>query len=402
MSRPSSVPALALLALAWAGTAAASLSPAEYRLAAAERFEAGDFEGAYDRLNRALALTPYDPETLRLRLRIEALGGSRVAPWVALADVERRAREPGLSDAALAELLAESGRLRLRVGDYPGAESDCRRALRLAPGHAEASFRLAEALRDSPESALPFAEQAALAAATSRRRTMAYRLAGELRLDLGDLKGARRSLEKSLEIDGENFRALRAMVRVLAARPKEARVFALRAGSAAERSPAWARGASLRYASHIWLELKAYDEAEELLGRALAVDPDDLDSLETLALVKYERPDRKLRTVPRPPEDARAVEAPVLESAEAAVRFAGETVEMPSWLHADAYRLLARSWLALGDRRKAARYARHAEEADIGSVRTARILLEIEPNGEDSARDLTEALHAVAQARAEL
>lgn len=395
-------PVLALLALGWAGTAAASAAPAELRRAAREHFEAGDFEGAYDRINKALALTPYDPETLSLRLRIEVLGGSRVAPWVALADVERRAREPGLSSAALAELLAESGRLRLRVGDYSGAESDCRRALLLAPGHGEASFRLAEALRDSPESAVTFAEQAALAAATPRLRTMAHRLAGELRLDLGDLEGARRSLEESLEIDGENFRALRAMVRVLAVKPKQARVFAIRAGSAAERAPAWARAASLRYAAHIWLELKAYDEAEELLGRALAVDPDDLDSLETLALIKYERPDRRLRTVPGPPEGARAVEPPVLESAEAAVRFAGETAEMPSWLHADAYRLLARSWLALGDRRKAARYARHAEEAEIGSVRTARILTEISPGGEDSPRDLAEALRAVAQARAEL
>lgn len=402
MSRPSSVPALALLALGWAGTASASPSPAEYRRAAAERFEAGDFEGAYDRLNKALAQAPYDPETLRLRLRTVALGGSRVAPWVALADVERRSREPGLSDAALAELLAESGRLRLRVGDYPGAESDCRLALLLSPGHAEASFRLAEALRDSPESAVPFADQAALAAATSRRKTMAYRLAGELRLDLGDLKGARRSLEKSLEIDGENFQALQAMVRVLAAKPKEARVFALRAERAAERAPAWARAASLRYAAHVWLELRAYDEVEELLGRALAVDPDDLDALETLALVKYERPDRMLRTVPHPPEGARAVEPPVLDSAEAAARFAGETVEMPSWLYADAYRLLARSWLALGDRRKAVRYARQAEEAEIGSVRTARILNEIEPSGESSTRDLAEASHSVAQARAEL
>lgn len=402
MNRTSPGPVLALLALGWAGTAAASARPAELKRAAREHFDAGDFEGAYARLNEALAATPYDPETLELKLRIEALGGSRVAPWVALADAERRVREPGLPDETLADRLAETGRRRLRVGDFPGAERDCRRALLLSPGHAEASYRLAEALRDTPEKALPFADQAALSATSAWRKSNAYRLAGDLRLDLGDLPGARRSLEESLKIDGGNFGAFRSMVRVLGAKPEEARVFALRAEKAAEAAPAWSRAASMRFAAHIWLEFKAFDEAEALLGRALDVDPDDVDALETLALIKNERPERRLKAVPRRRDGARAAEPPLLGSVEAAGRFAVETERMPSWLHADAYRLLARTWLGLGDRRKAHRYARLAEEAEIGAVRTARILLEIQPDGEDSARDLGEALQAAERARAEL
>lgn len=396
-------PALALLALGWAGAAgAASPDPAsEHRRAALERFQAGDFEGAYARIMSALAAAPYDPETLRLRLRIEVLGGSRMARWIALSDAERRARQAGTADAARAEALVESAWLRLQLGDAPGAERHCLDALRLKPGDAEASYRLAEALRDRPERALPHADRAAAAARTPRREAAARRLAGEIRLDLGDLTAARASLERALAIDADDLDALRAMVRVLAARPKKARVFALRAARAAEAAPLWYRAAALRFSAHIWLELKEYGEAEAGFARALAFDPDDLGALESLVLVKNENPRRGAKGPPTaasgPP-----LEPPVLESADAAARFADEIAGLPYWRHADAYRLLARTWLALGDRQKAYKHIRYAEEVEVGSVRTARIQVEIAPDGEDAARDLREALHSAAQARAEL
>lgn len=407
MSRPAAVPALALIALVWGGAAGVAAEPpsSELRRAARERFEAGDFEGAFARVKEALESGPYDPEILRLRLRIEALGGSRVAPWIALAESERRSREPGLPDARRADLLAETARLRLRVGDADGAERDCRSALALNPGNAEASFRLAEALRETPDLALPHADRAALAASSAGRRAAAHRLAGEIRHDLGNLKGARASLSRALAIDGEDLETLRAMVRLLADKPARARVFALRAERAAGAAPSWARAASLRFSAHIWLELKAYDEARACLDRALALDPDDLDALETLGFIANERTTcRGGAPAPAPagaPAAAppRAFEPPVLASSGEAESFAEKVPERPSWQQADAWRLLARSWLAFGERRRAYRFIRLAEEVEIGSVRTARILLEIEPDAGEAQRDLREALDTVARAR---
>lgn len=407
MSAPLRGPVLAVLAFGWAGAADAAdcASPSECRLSAAALLEAEDFEGAYARVKSALAQAPYDRETLSLRLRIEALAGSRMARWVALAAAERRLQEAGLPDDRRVDILHETARLRLQLGDGIGAEQDCLNALRLEPADAVASLHLAEALRDRPELALPHADRAALNAKTSRMKARAHRLAGEIRLDLGSLKAARRSLERALEVDGGDLETLRAMVRVLAAKPAQARAFAQRAARAAAAAPQWARAASLRFCAHVWLELKEFDEAAATLLLALESDPDDLESLETFVRIKNERPQSlaKARGAEAPGAPAAAAaEPPLLESSEAAARFADEIEALPSWLHADAYRLLARTWLALGDKRKAYKNIRCAEEAEIGSVRTARILLEIAPGGEDAARDLREAQLSVAQARDEL
>lgn len=392
---------LVSLSFAWTRPPAAAATAAENRRAARELIASGDFEGAYDRIVSLLAEAPYDRETLALRLGVERSAGSRLLRWAALADAERRAREPGLPDARRAEVLVESARVRLQVGDAAGAEESCLRALELKPGDAGASSCLAEALRDRPERALPHAERSAAAAPTPRAKAAAHRLSGEIRTDLGDLDGARRDFERALAVDGDDLEALRGLARALIGRPKEARAAAARASRVAQAAPLWFRGAALRFSAHLWLELKEHREAAADLERALSLDPDDLDALETMVRVKNARPPGSA-DVGGPAARSAAIEPPVLASAEAAERFEAELADTPGWRLPDAYRLLARTYAALGDKRKAYRSVRRAEAEEIGSVRTARILVEIAPGSEDSARDLQEAVLTVSQTRAEL
>ncbi|HEX4048475.1 MAG TPA: hypothetical protein VH309_11600, partial [Elusimicrobiota bacterium] len=114
--------------------------------------------------------------------------------WIAVDDADRLDAVPGLPPTERAGLLVDGARARFLIGDAAGAERDLRRALALEPGGAEASYRLAALLRDRPDEALPYAERAARAAAAAPRRAAAERLAGEIRLDLGDEAGARSSL----------------------------------------------------------------------------------------------------------------------------------------------------------------------------------------------------------------
>jgi hypothetical protein len=74
----------------------------------------------------------------------------------------------------------------------------------------------------------------------------------------------------------------------------------------------------------------------------------------------------------------------------------------PAWLHADAYRLLAKAWLQAGDRLRAFENARLAEELDTRSLETALLLSEIAPGIEGTLTDHLDALGALADARAEL
>lgn len=405
MSAASHGALITLWACVWgdvsAASAAASASPAEYRRLAQDCLDIEDLVCASANLERALELDPADAKTLKHHLWFGIVKSERQALWRALTEAERRAEAPGLSGASGAQALIEVARLRQRIGDAAGAERDYARALSLKPGDGDAANGLAEVLRESPEKALPYAELAARGASTSRRQAAGHRLVGDIQFDLGNLPEARRSLKRALALDGNDLDTLRALARAEADNPKKARASASRIARAAESSPPWHRGAALRFSARVWLELREDEEAQARLNRALTLDPDDMLALEMLVRLNSARPG----SPPKRPAAASAAAAPsepaLLESAEAAERFERELAQAPLWQKVDGHRLLARSWLALGDRTKALRNI-HAAEEGPRSVKTLTILAAIDPGGEYTERDLADARAEVARARRQL
>ena len=346
----------------------------------------------------ASPLTPSDCDAFRVRLRLDARSGK--ADLEASRDAaDRCAALPGLKDSRRAVYVFDGARLRLQLGDPVSAEKGFKRALRLKPKDAAAAYGLAEAIRERPQEALRYAELAARAAPTPRKRAAAHRLAAELRLDLGDAAGAQSSLERALKLGEDDLDSLEVMVRAKRGRPQEAFVYALRASSAAARAPLWLRPSAYRLCSRIWRELDERAQARECLKRALALDAHDLDALEAMVPVKPLRPPETgpevaLAPEPRTPEDAgsraailRALQTDpddldslrrliavergqgrLTEAAALAGRFMDSVSEAPAWQHVAAYMLIAQQWLELGDRELAAQSVRHARNLDPRSL----------------------------------
>lgn len=365
-----------LLASGPAGAARAQASAADE---ARRLMESGDYLAAHERAAAALAARPDDPALRALRERIEVLASSRYARWVAL----DRARKNGD--------LAGEGRLRLLVGDRQGAARAFAAALAKAPSDASARLGLAEALEGEPERALEHARRAADAGGTERGR--ALRLSGELLLALGRDEEAAAAFESALGALGEDLQALRGLAR---ARPAAARAAAGRCEAAAAGAPLWRRAADLRFCARLWDELGAVQEEVRPLAASLALEPDDLDGLLLLLSAR-----RKGAYVPRKAAVAEG-EPSVLASSAAAAAFAAALPGLPSWTQAAGERLLARSWLSLGERGRAYLAARAAEEVESPSLPNARVLALIDPGGADTARDLKSAREAVDAARAGL
>lgn len=405
MSAPSHSALLALWACAAAGapsaSAAASPSAAEYRRLAQDCLDLEDLVCASANVKRALELDPADSKTLKLHLWIGIVRSERQQQWHALTEADRRAEAEGISPEIRAQALLEVARLRQRIGDAAGAERDYARALSLNPGDGEAANGLAEVLRESPERALPYAELAVRGASTPRRLAAFHRLAGEIQFDLGDLSAARRSLGLALASDKNDLDTLRALARTEEDNPGKARDYARRIARAAESSPAWHRGAAMRFSARVWLDLGEDVEARASLDRALAVDPDDMLALEMLGRLRPSRPGSPSSCAVPASAAAAPSEPALLASPEDARRFERELAQAPLWQHVDGLRLLARSWLALGDRAKALRKILEAEETPR-SVMTSKILSDIDPGGEYTERDLAQARAEAAQTRARL
>lgn len=316
----------------------------------------------------------------RLQLRYDDFLGARVSaakdPALYLEAVRRdtdRWRTIEAAEAARAWLVA--GRARLRVGDDAGAAEDFRRAL---PAK-EAELGLAQALRDRPEEALGHAEAAG-----------AKELAEEIRRDLGGTFDARGAAAK--------------------------------ASAAAFSAPAWCRAAAHRRAATLWLQAGDDLEAARDLRAALAANADDAEAVAALVELKRRAPaaaaaapraaPAKVR--PMPPtvvdrvEALRARKRP-LEAAAAARGALDEVETLPEWQRADAYRMIAKAWLALGYPWIAARLIRESEDLDQLSLETALVLKSVtdywtrldDPEGPQS-KQLAELDRDIAWKRAEL
>ncbi|MDE2511995.1 MAG: hypothetical protein KGL74_12805 [Elusimicrobia bacterium] len=365
------------------------------------------------------------PDDYRLAVRRRA--GSDEFP-AALSAARRWAELPGLTPAQVAEALCAGAEVRAMTGDAAGAADDFRKALALHPGDARALIGLARALRETPEDALPFADRAVDAAATLRDRAAAGRLAAEIRLDLGDAAGARARLETALTLAPDDLEARRDMVRAKRSRPMDAAVDAARADQAAGRVPLWSRPDAYRLCARIWLELKDYPRAEADLGRALALDPDDLDALELLVQLKREAPRGTSAAAAAPPAPAadaalsenevqaalradpldldalrrlialRRSQGRAKEAGELARRFTDAVESAPVWQQAAAYHLITRVWLDLGNHPMARQTLWKARDMDPRSLATGLLGKEMKEPG-PTAED---AVTTIVRARADL
>lgn len=354
---------------------------------------------------------------------------NRGAPWVALDFSERCAALPNLSSSQRAAAYFNVAGIRALVGDSAGAERNLKRAFKLEPGDVDIPLRLAQVLRDRPEEALRLAEQVAHSSATVTRRVYAHRLAGEIKLDLDDAGGARLSFERALELSGQDLDALCGMVRILRDRPQEASKYALRASSAAETAPLWYRPAAYRLSARAWLELKDYSQAMESVKRALDLNPDDRDTLRTMVEIEQERPRssrtgwfkalwsgrRKqkifsskesegteamlVRALASDPNDLETLRRLIAlkrgrKDLPAAVSLADQFVEAieesPDWQRPSAYRLAAQTWMDLGDMDKASQCILQAQGLDWQSLESALLAVQIETG--ESQRQLQQVL----------
>lgn len=407
---------------------------ASYKKIARVHFEFGDHAGAKANLQRALALVPDDFDALELLFRAEMRGG-----WVRDAEryADRGAAVAGLTDSRRAAILTGRARARALLGDGAAAEQDLKEALRLRPRDAEASFRLAQAARDRPQEALPYAELAARAAETDGRRAAARRLAAMIRLDLGDETGARKSLESAPRTPGQELDALQSSLRLARGRPSEAAAIAEGAVRAAERSPLWVRPAAYRLCARLWFESKNYPKALESLKAALALAPDDLYTLEAMVQIKRERPNDSLdfaapapaagrpaknslpeaellRELHSDPEDLDALSR-LIELARGrgripdelryAARFMDAAREASPWRQPAAYRFIARVWSDLGDDANvqiALGLARDLDRRSIEFEELAQPLRRPDSREAVYVANRVAAYVAIAQARAEL
>jgi tetratricopeptide (TPR) repeat protein len=336
----------------------------------------------------------------------------------ALQAAQMWARFPGLTAAQRAEALSAGAKVRYFQGDYSGAAQDYSSALALVPDDPVAEYGLARALGDTPEKALPHAEKAAKNAATPLRRAAAWKLAGEIRLDLGDEVGARAAFTQALKSWPNDLEALRGMVRVNRSHPKEATAFAERAFEVAQTSPDWYQVDAFRFCARIWLEIKNHARAEDSLVRALARDKNDLDALELLVQLKHEGPWRPsilhpeagsipIRMPPADPEDLEALRREIAaalaagrkkEAAALAERFTYAVDGAQAWMQAPAYLLITRTWLELGNNPMAQQTLWKLRDLDPRSLSTAKLGEEMKVPGPT----VQDAQATVDRARAEL
>jgi len=338
------------------------------------------------------------PAALRTRVAAELNGDN---PWRAQRLADEWAALPGLPAAERAEALVQAAQARSQVGDYAGAEGALKQALNAKPQDPLASFLLAQATRDRPAEALPRAEDAARGAQSPRRRAAAYRLAAEIRLDLGDGAGARADLTRALDQAHDDLDSLVLAATAYGDSPDEALKYARQACAAADAQPSWRRAAAERVCARALSDRKDYAGAMAAAGRALALDPDDSDTLRAILRIKRLSPDEKLpaggapgaekalsgaqarRALAEDPDDFEALRSLAeaaraagnkAEAADLAERFTAAVRLSPDWERLDAYRLSARLWIELGDARKALASLERAEDLDAASVPNEKLI----------------------------
>jgi len=314
---------------------------------------------------------------MRERVRSEWRANRR---WEALSLAGRTAALPGLTPSQRASSLIDAAKIRAVLGDSAGAARDLAAARELAPGDPEASFRLAMALRDRPDEALPLALVAAEAETYIPRKSAALRLAGDIALDLGDGAAAKRAYGRAAELDGRDLDALLGLTR---ADPSEADAYAERAAAAASVAPLWRRPEAYRFVARLWRERGNASRAAEAIARARALEPDDAGSAERARF--KEKP-----AAPASPSDA--LELLRGGTAERNTRFLDAAADAPLWMQAAAYRVAAEVFLNLDDTRRAEQSLLRALELDTRSLRVKTMLLALLPPGDITEADRAELL----------
>ncbi len=264
----------------------------------------------------------------------------------------------------------DAGFARLAVGDYAGAEEAFKRA---DPADLESLRGLALAVRQRPREALAAAQKAG-----------AHRLAAEIRWDLGDKEGAEGELKLALQSSADDLEALWDMVRF-----ERDASYAQRAFAAAGRAPSWARGSAYRLSARIWLELDDERHAAESLRRAIALNPEDIQALNSLEQLHDRSPAPAVTaampgwSAPDPLDELRrgvdrVVAGPrPLQAVDLARRFTAAIRYAPAWQQADAYREATRMWIDLGYPWKACLTIRESENLDQLSVETQTLISQL-------------------------
>lgn len=248
------------------------------------------------------------------------------------------APEDPSQEARLASLRRRA-QAHLEFSEDAAAEAAFQKIVALAPDDHEASLALIRLRRhERPWGALEIAARlTALPGLTQDRRADAWLAAAGLQALVGD-SAAVESYENVLRLRAEDPEALLGLAGRKRARPHEALRYAERAVASSPR-----RAAARRLVAEIQLDLDKRLAAKESLARALALDPEDLDSLALM-----------VRALSRRPASAEAYVARAVALAEKA----------PLWLRPDAYRLCARMRIELGEYSQAARLYNRALSID--------------------------------------
>lgn len=265
-------------------------SPAEREADERQRAEIqlalGDRAGAVQSLERALELLPGDLEALRLMIRTElALDRPRRAlPYAdRLLDATQKESISMRADARL-----QRAQILIALKDEAGAEKSLEGALALVPENLAAlktltELRLAQGRR---RDALAYAQRVVAASANSpaAERADASRRKARVQLALQDVDGARISLEEALALDADPRPGLAVLLRLELdhGRPREALAYADRLVEAYGKASPAERAADERQRARIRLALGDEARAVKDLERALALAPQDR---ETLALL---------------------------------------------------------------------------------------------------------------------
>ncbi|MDE2512151.1 MAG: hypothetical protein KGL74_13585 [Elusimicrobia bacterium] len=345
-------------------------------------------------------------------------------PWRALRLARQWASLPGLAGGERADALIQEARSCAEIGDYAGAETALSQALKARPGDPEASYLLAEATRDRPEQALARAEAAAKAAGPTRRRTAAYRLAAQIRLDLGDRDGARKDLDRALELSPDDVAALALASAARRAEPGTAVKLAKAACVAADSQPAWRRSSAERVCARALADAKDYAGAMAALGKALSLDLDDSDTLREMLRVRRLSPTEALppvaaaspvsspapsqarRALAEDPDDLTALAALFEaerdaghenEAAALAERFTSSIRRSDDWQRLDAYRRSAQQWIDLKKPKNAIGSLFRAEDLDAASVPNEKLI--VKASGQAVEGPISEAYDAAAKLR---
>jgi tetratricopeptide (TPR) repeat protein len=386
-----------------------------------------------------LLRNPDDLEALREMVRV-CLDRGKI--WAALAFADRTAAHARASTADQEASNLRAGEMRLYLGYFPDAAKNFKRVLKLNKEHARSYRLLAETLRAHPAQALVYAKKAAqVKNALPAERVAAYLLAGDLHIDLAQRPAAEKAFSKALDLAPKDLDVLYAMVRVKRDKKRAALRFAKQAQRVASQAPLWQRPAAYRVSARIWLELQEVTAAAENLHQALALNPYDLDALVTLVQHKKKLSAKELgrlqrhnpakpRKTPllseeksanalaRDPNDLEALRSLItrrheqkkrLEAVAYAERFMRSVWRTPLWQQPEAYRLMARLWVALGYERRAFACVDRALDIQPDSVETMDMIIELEKQGgvgdtveEGEAASLSYIYYNVAKMRLEL